>query len=121
MSGTLSDIRTEGSVSAGERLQRQHFGLGILSYPKMLLRLLKFAYSESGEHKIQRMSAALAYFTIFSIAPLLLIAIAIAGLAFGHKAAQGAIMNEIQGFIGDDSARAVQAMIQSAYQPAHSI
>jgi len=65
------------------------------------------------------MGAALAYYTIFSLAPLLVIAIAIAGLAFGVQAAQGEITGQIQGLIGREGAKAVQAMIQSAYKPAH--
>jgi membrane protein len=66
------------------------------------------------------MGAALAYYTIFSLAPLLVIAIAIAGLAFGVQAAQGEIAGQIQGLIGQEGAKAVQTMIQSAHKPTHS-
>jgi membrane protein len=52
--------------------------------------------------------------------PLLVIAIAIAGLVFGEKAAQGEIIAELRELIGPDSARAVQTMILSAYKPMHS-
>jgi membrane protein len=65
------------------------------------------------------MGAALAYYTIFSLAPLLIIAIAIAGLAFGMQAAQGEITRQIQGLIGPEGAHAIQAMLQSAHKPAH--
>jgi membrane protein len=65
------------------------------------------------------MSAALAYYTIFSLAPILVIAVAIAGLVFGVQAAQGEITEQIQGLIGLDGAKAVQVMIQSAHKPAH--
>ena len=58
--------------------------------------------------------AAIAYFTVFSIAPMLVICIAIAGLAFGQKAAQGAIVDQLQGFMGKQGAEAVQAMVASA-------
>jgi membrane protein len=67
------------------------------------------------------MGAALAYYTIFSLAPLLVIAIAIAGFVFGADAVQGRITDQIQGLVGPDSARAVQTMIQSAHKPAHGI
>jgi membrane protein len=67
------------------------------------------------------MSAALAYYTIFSLAPLLVIAIAIAGLVFGEDAARGEIVGEIRELVGQDGARAIQAMIQSAYHPGHSV
>jgi membrane protein len=69
---------------------------------------------------VPRMGAALAYYTIFSLAPLLVIAISIAGLAFGREAAQGEIMGQIQGLIGRDGAKAIQTMVQSADKPAHS-
>jgi membrane protein len=58
--------------------------------------------------------AAIAYYTIFAIAPVLLIAIAIAGLAFGQAAAQGAIVDELSGLMGQQSAEALQNMLQSA-------
>jgi membrane protein len=58
--------------------------------------------------------AAIAYYTIFAIAPVLLIAIVIAGLAFGQAAAQGAIVDQLSGLMGKQSAEAVQSMLQSA-------
>jgi len=67
------------------------------------------------------MGAALAYYTIFSLAPLLIIAVSIAGLAFGMQAAQGEIAGQIQGLVGRDGAKAVEAMIQSARKPAHGV
>src|SRR5207249_11172704 len=58
-------------------------------------------------------AAAIAYFTIFSIAPLLLIVIAIAGLVFGREAAQAAIMGEFSGLMGKGSGDALAAMMIS--------
>jgi membrane protein len=58
--------------------------------------------------------AAIAYYTIFALAPVLLIAIAIAGLAFGHDAAQGAIVDQLSGLMGQQSAEALQSMLKSA-------
>ena len=87
--------------------------------PKTVLQLLKATYFEWSKDKVPRMGAALAYYTIFSLAPLLVIAIAIAGLVFGAEAVQGRIMGEIQGLVGSESARAIQTMIQSAHKPAH--
>jgi membrane protein len=87
--------------------------------PKPIMRLLKATYSEWSRDRVPRMGAALAYYTIFSLAPLLVIAIAIAGFVFGADAVQGRIMGEIQGLVGHESARAVQTMIQSAHRPAH--
>jgi membrane protein len=59
-------------------------------------------------------AAAIAYFTIFSIAPLLLIVIAIAGLVFGQEAAQAAIMGQFSGLMGKGSGDALASMLQSA-------
>jgi membrane protein len=67
------------------------------------------------------MGAALSYYTIFSIAPLLVIVIAIAGLAFGEKAASGAIFEQMRGMVGDSGATAIQGLVASASKPATSI
>ena len=67
------------------------------------------------------MGAALAYYTLFSIAPLLIIAIAVAGLVFGEEAARGEIVAQIQDLIGAEGANAVQALLKSANQPAKGI
>ena len=67
------------------------------------------------------MGAALAYYTLFSIAPLLIIVIAIAGLVFGQDAARGEIVAQIQGLIGRDGAIAVQGLLKSTSEPAQGI
>jgi membrane protein len=67
------------------------------------------------------MGAALAYYTVFSIAPLLLIVIAIAGLIYGEDAARGAIFHQISGLVGDEGATAVQGLLKSANKPRESI
>jgi membrane protein len=67
------------------------------------------------------MGAALSYYTIFSIAPLLVIVIAVAGLVFGAQAASGAIFEQLRGMVGDSGATAIQGLVQSASQPAASI
>jgi membrane protein len=61
--------------------------------------------------KAMRLSAALAYYSIFSLAPLLIVAISIAGTIFGEKAARGAVKEELTGAIGPDAAATVQEMI----------
>jgi membrane protein len=60
------------------------------------------------------MGAAIAYYAVFSLAPMLILAIAIAGVVFGREAAQGAIITQLGGLMGRDGAAAVQAMIESA-------
>jgi membrane protein len=60
------------------------------------------------------MGAAIAYYTVFSLAPMLLLVIVIAGLAFGEEAAEGAIMGQLSELIGRQGAGAIQGMIASA-------
>jgi len=67
------------------------------------------------------MGAALAYYTLFSLAPLLLIAVSIAGLVFGPDAARGDIFAELRDVIGDDGAAAAQSLLQSLNKPAQGI
>ncbi|MBC7944518.1 MAG: YihY/virulence factor BrkB family protein [Burkholderiales bacterium] len=63
------------------------------------------------------MGAALAYYTLFSIAPLLIIVIAVAGFFLGTEAAQGEILGQIRGLIGDEGAIAIQGLLKSASEP----
>jgi membrane protein len=67
------------------------------------------------------MGAALAYYTLFSMAPLLIIVIAVAGLVFGEEAARGEIVAQIQGLVGPEGAVAVQGLLKSANEPAKNI
>ena len=66
------------------------------------------------EDQASTLGAALAYYTVFSLAPLLIIAIAIAGLVFGQEAAQGQIFEQLRGLLGEASAKAMQDMVQNA-------
>lgn len=68
--------------------------------------------------KAPRLGAALSYYTAFSIAPLLLLAIAIAGLAFGQEAAEGQIVQQLTGLVGPQAAQMIQEMIRAAHKPA---
>jgi len=61
--------------------------------------------------------AAIAYYTLFSIAPVLLVVVAIAGLVFGRDAAEGAIVDQLSAMMGHQTAVAVQGMIESAAKP----
>ena len=88
---------------------------------KRYLDLFKQTWKEFGEDKAQRLGASLAYYTVFSIAPLLLIAVAIAGLVFGRQAASGAIQQQLAGALGESTAKAVNEMIVSASKPKSGI
>jgi membrane protein len=63
----------------------------------------------------------MAYYTVVSIAPLLLVVIAVAGLAFGREAAEGAIVAQIHGLVGEQAAKAIQAVLENADKPATGI
>src|SRR5262249_26694383 len=77
--------------------------------------LLRQAVREWSEARIARMGAALAYYTIFSLAPLLLIATGIASLVFGEKAARGELALEIRGVISDQAADTIEEMLRQAH------
>ncbi len=67
--------------------------------------------------RASRKGAALAFYTVFSLAPILILSIAIAGLFFGQEAASGEIFEEVHGLLGRDAAAAVQSMVQNASRP----
>jgi membrane protein len=66
------------------------------------------------------MGAALAYYTVFSLAPLLLIVTSIAGLVFGQEASEGQILTQLEGLTGPEAAQAIQDLLQSVHKPARS-
>lgn len=85
-----------------------------------LYGLLKDTVSAWIDDYAPSMGAAIAYYTIFSVAPLLLIVISVAGVVFGADAARGAIVAELQGFIGTEGAQAVEDMLAAVSEPATS-
>jgi membrane protein len=70
---------------------------------------------------VPHLGAALSYYTLFSLAPILIVAMSIAGLAFGAEAVRGEIVGQIDGLVGHDGAVAVQAMLEGASKPSSSI
>jgi membrane protein len=81
---------------------------------KSLMNVGKQTITQWIEDEPFQLAAALSYYTLFSLAPLLIIVIAIAGFAFGRDAAQNQIVDTIQGMIGQESAQAIQEMIKNA-------
>ncbi len=75
---------------------------------------MKAAFAGWWNDRAMSLGASIAFFTVFSLAPMLLAAIAVAGLAFGHEAAQGAIVAQLGGLLGDKEASALETMIASA-------
>ncbi|MBD2013142.1 YihY/virulence factor BrkB family protein [Microcoleus sp. FACHB-53] len=78
--------------------------------------LLKITFSQWRQDQASVMAAALAYYTVFSLAPLLIIVIAIAGAVFGEQAAKGELVMQMQGLIGKDGAQLIQTAIENASQ-----
>ena len=81
---------------------------------KAALDLLKQAAWDWFDDQAPTLGAAVAYYTVFSLAPLFVIAVAIAGLVFGREAAQGQIFEQLRAMIGETSAAAMEDVVESA-------
>ncbi|MBV8808399.1 MAG: YihY/virulence factor BrkB family protein [Acidobacteriaceae bacterium] len=79
--------------------------------------LLKATFQQWSEHKSPRLAAALAYYTVFAIAPLLIIVIAIAGLIFGHDAASRQVLGQIGSLTGHNTQAQLTSMVSAASKP----
>lgn len=84
---------------------------------KSIFSLLKEAFTEWQQDKASILAAALAYYTVFSITPLLVIAISIAGAVFGQEAAQGEIVEQINHLVGQQGAEAIETALANADRP----
>jgi membrane protein len=89
--------------------------------PKSIFGLLKDTFTEWREDKASRLGAALAYYAIFSIGPLILVAIAIAGFVFGEEAASGQIEQSLGGVLGPEGAAVIQQSVANAAKPGAGI
>ncbi len=88
---------------------------------KLFYRLAKQSVNAWIDDYAPSMGAAISYYTVFSIAPLLIIVIAVAGLVWGRDAVQGEIVAQLTGLIGQEGAVGVQALIESANKPAKGV
>lgn len=93
----------------------------MITLAKKVLRLLKQTLDEWLDDRGFTRSASLSYYTVFSIAPLLIIAVAIAGFVFGKDAVTGQLHEELKGMVGDEGATAIQEMMRSASKPGRGI
>lgn len=73
------------------------------------------------EDNALRLSAALAYYSIFSIAPLLVLAVGVAGLFLTEQAVTGQLSDQLRGLVGNEAAQAMQAIVKSASKPSQSV
>jgi membrane protein len=106
---------SDGCITAESMAEVSNMqGLELFKNPRALFDVLKETYHEWSEDKASRLAAALAYYTAFSIAPLLLISIAVAGLVFGRDAAQGQVSAQIQGAVGQDAAAMIETSLANS-------
>jgi membrane protein len=84
---------------------------------KELLGMFKETASEWVNDRAPRLGASLAFYTLLSLAPLLVVIVAVAALVYGQEAARGQLVWQIQGLVGPDGARAIQGLVQGAYKP----
>jgi membrane protein len=81
---------------------------------KEFFRLFKEAFAEWRDDKANRLAAAMAYYTMLSLAPLLVIAVSVAGFVFGDRAAEGEISDQISSLVGPSAADVIQTAIAQA-------
>jgi membrane protein len=93
-------------------------GKSRVSLFKTLTALLRQAGSAWFADNAPRLGAALAFYTLFSLAPILVVAVSVAGFVFGKEAAQGEIAQQFQGLMGTQGATAIEIIIQSTNRPA---
>jgi membrane protein len=84
---------------------------------KLLPQVFRQASGEWVTDNVPRLGAAVAFYTLLSLAPVIVIGVAVAGVVYGQEAAQGRLASEIQGIAGPELARTVQEIIRDAYHP----
>lgn len=82
--------------------------------------VVRKTFSAWSDHEASRLGAALAFYSILSLAPLMLLAVAIVAMVVGHSTAQDQIIGQVEGMIGKEGGNAVRGMIEHAQQPASS-
>jgi len=82
--------------------------------PSRLRRIAERVIADWSSHRVTRLGAALAYYSVFSLGPLLLIVTSVAGLLFGHDAVRGALSGQFEAMLGPTGSAAVEAMLKGA-------
>jgi membrane protein len=84
----------------------------------VIFRTLRAAIAAWWNDDVLRLGASVAYYSLFAIAPVLLVAVAVAGTIFGAEAVRGQLSSQIQGLVGPEAAEAVEALLQGTTKPA---
>jgi membrane protein len=113
--GSSQELRAPAAVVFEHWLQRSRIPMPAWLSP------LQETVSRWSEHKDARLGAALAYYSIFSVGPLIVISIAIAGLVFGAQAVQTQVFGALHGLLGDSGTQAIDAMLKGANRPREGI
>jgi membrane protein len=77
--------------------------------------VLKASFTGFTDHKVTKLSGSLAYYTVFSMAPLLVVIISLCGIFLGREIAEGQVYAQLEGFLGRESATSLQQLIKNAY------
>lgn len=85
-----------------------------LPYSRELVRVMRCAFTEWLDHRASSKGAALAFYTLFSLAPILVLVIAIAGFFYGTEAAQGQLLEQLRGLVGAQGAETIQTILAGA-------
>jgi membrane protein len=110
---------TEVATAAGGA-QRYHRPLKSVRW-RDLKALLAESFGAWSKHKAPRLGASLAFYTLLSLAPLLLILISVVGLVLGHQAAEKDVVAQIQALVGSQGAKAAEALIEGSQNTTHGI
>lgn len=79
--------------------------------------ILRETFQEWQKDNVPRLAAALTYYTLFAMPPVLIITLAVASLVLGQQAAQGQLLSQVQGYIGPGAAQVVQGLVENSSRP----
>jgi membrane protein len=88
---------------------------------KIIFSFLKEVMNNFSDDRVLKYSASLSYYTVFSIAPILIIIISVAGIFFGRDAVQGQIAGQISGLVGPEAATQIQSMIGNTHRSGNNV
>lgn len=117
----MGNGRTEQPTFSGSVKRLVHWSPSKWTFTVYVYRMLADSVRAWIDHRGASKGAALAFYTLFSMAPILILAIAVAGYFFGTEAAQGEINAQLQGLVGPNGAQAIEAVLASARNPASGL
>ncbi len=115
------ELLNEPSNVESARKVARHFRMFTWLTRKEIWNLVKNTLDAWSDDNVPRLGASLAYYTALSLAPLIVVVLAVAGLAFGRQAVEGQLLWQIKDTVGYDGAKLIQQLIQTAYKPASGI